>query len=547
MIKNKEKILKISYYVLIVLIICAGAFFRLWHLDSVPPGIHHDEAYNGLDAINAEKNNDYKIFYPGNNGREGLYINLIAFSFKLFGINEFSLRFASTFLGILTLIGFYLLIKQFKLSKLANLMSLFCFSFSFWHLNFSRIVYRGIMVPFLLVWIFYFFYKGYYAKKERLGYLFFILSGLLTGIGLHTYISFRVMPLILVIIIAFFIFFNGKKFIKKYWKGALIFFIGALITATPIIWFFYNQKDQIIGRSSQVSVFSQTQMSTLQAIGKSTLYHLGIFFAAGDPNQRHNHLSYPMLPASWAIVFAFGFLLGLKEIIFSIRNYFKKKPPTKYLDISVLSQAIFWTMLIPGVLSIEGIPHSLRIIGVLPAIFLFIAIPFEYIINLFEKIKHSKNIKLKTKRWIILKMSLGGLIAIFVLGAVMQMILYFTIWANHPKTASSFEKKLFTFGKVVNATEEKKHNFIITTENIAVSDDHKDSSLKTTQFVANEKIQGFVFWKPLEALKSTTCEDALYVFYEADKWLIHQFEKKCPELKASQIKDFQGYDFWIMR
>ena len=48
----------------------------------VPPGVYPDEAKNANDAIETLQTGEYKIFYPENNGREGLWIWLIALSFK---------------------------------------------------------------------------------------------------------------------------------------------------------------------------------------------------------------------------------------------------------------------------------------------------------------------------------------------------------------------------------------------------------------------------------------------------------------------------------
>ena len=35
----------------LLVILALAAFLRLWQLDSFPPGLYHDEAYNGLDAL----------------------------------------------------------------------------------------------------------------------------------------------------------------------------------------------------------------------------------------------------------------------------------------------------------------------------------------------------------------------------------------------------------------------------------------------------------------------------------------------------------------
>lgn len=545
--KNESKIKTSLFYFLLFLILAAGIFFRVWQLDSIPPGLQYDEAYNGVDGIKAFENNDYKVFYKDNNGREGFYINAVGLSLKVFGVNNFSLRLTSAIFGILTLVGFFFLIRELKLSRLSSLLGTLMISFSFWHINFSRTTYRGIMVPFLIVWIFYFFFKGLKVKSFKKSCWYFILSGALTGLGFHSYISFRVLPLILFILLVFFIIIK-KDFIKKQWKNALVFLFSMLLAALPIFIYFYQNPADFTGRSDSVSIFNDPERTFFHSFSVSLGSHLNAFLLAGDTNQRHNHDSLPLLPTVWSIFFVMGFVISLKEIIVSFINRIKKKEPTRLFEISILGQSIFWVMLIPGVLSIEGIPHALRIIGVIPAAFLIAVLPFEYILSLYQKIKKSSLIKLKPWRWKILNISIVGLILIVVTSGFIQSATYFNAWAKDQRTADSFERKLYDLGQLTKNIDRKEHNFIITAEEIYISSDNKESSLKTTEFASYPEIKEFVFWHPFDALKKTTCENALYVFQDADEWLVEQFQKKCPHLKSEKITPEKGlYEFWVIR
>lgn len=188
----------------LVLILFVAGFLRIFELKTLPPGLYPDEAMNGnnaLEAIQADPpNGGYKIFYPENNGREGLFINIQAFFLKLFiGQNDspepWMLRFPSALFGILTVLGVYLLTREMFGAKIsfytkpaqANghgvrseaederaeeqassprwgersglskneilaLLSTFLLAVSFWHINFSRIGFRAIMAPTFLVW-----------------------------------------------------------------------------------------------------------------------------------------------------------------------------------------------------------------------------------------------------------------------------------------------------------------------------------------------------------------------------------------------------------
>jgi predicted membrane-bound mannosyltransferase len=101
--KTNKKII-----ILLGIILVIAGFLRLYALDTTPPGLYPDEAMNANDAFT----NPGKAFYPENNGREGLYMNLVNLSFKAFGPSPFSLRLVSAVIGIFTVLGLYLLSKE---------------------------------------------------------------------------------------------------------------------------------------------------------------------------------------------------------------------------------------------------------------------------------------------------------------------------------------------------------------------------------------------------------------------------------------------------
>jgi len=539
--KNKT-LVQLVFLSMIIAVISAGAFFRFWKLGEIPPGIHYDEAYNGIDAIKTMESGDYKIFYPENNGREGLWIAMIALSFKFFGVSVFTFRMVSAFVGTATLIGFFLLLRRIGLAKLSVFLGLSALCFSFWHLNFSRIMYRGILVPFLLIWIFYFFFQGLSNKKYS--WIWMTGAGLLTGLGFYTYISFRVMPLIFIIIALAYLILQRKKFLKKQWKNILIILAGAVIAVAPLFYYFVSNSGDLIGRSNSVSIFNSQELTLPQAFSKSLLYHLGSFFVYGDPNQRHNNNTLPLIPAVWSVLFAIGFILSLKEIF----QTFKNKNKSELFDASILAQGIFWVMLIPGVMSIEGIPHSLRIIGVIPAIFIFIAIPFDYLLRLYRKIGFSKNLKQKMWRYSVTGISIITISLIIVINGAVQVVSYFYEWAKNEKTIESFDRKIYDFGSLIAQTSSRNNNILVIPEHHNISSNGKESGLKSAELVGYPNIKNFVFRYPLEALKEDSCENIIYLFFEADSDIVKLFEKKCPDLQAEKVKPENGmYDFWVMK
>ena len=93
-------------------IIALATFFRLWQIKTIPPGFYPDEAMNGNNAMEAWDSGNFKVFYPENNGREGLWINMIAPFIAVFGNEPWVPRTIAAIFGILTVLGLFLLTRE---------------------------------------------------------------------------------------------------------------------------------------------------------------------------------------------------------------------------------------------------------------------------------------------------------------------------------------------------------------------------------------------------------------------------------------------------
>ena len=304
-----------KYILLLILII--SIFFRFWQLNSIPPGLYPDEAINGNEALETLKTRDFKLFYPENNGREGLFIWLIAVSFSIFKTSIWSLKFISAVIGVLTVFGLYLLTKELlnqisqnsKTPTIIALLSSFFLAISFWHVNFSRIAFRAILTPFSLVFSFYFFLKGF--RTQKIWNL--IMGGIFFGLGFYTYGGFRMSVILLVIILIFWwLIFKKQKKEKRFLQFAAYTLLSIALTALPIGIYFIKNPQYFIGRASQVSIFSQSNL--LWAFLKSLLLHLGIFNFYGDGNWRHNFSGSPQLFWPIGILFLIGFFVSIREL-----------------------------------------------------------------------------------------------------------------------------------------------------------------------------------------------------------------------------------------
>lgn len=439
----------------LVIIILLAVFFRLYQLTTIPPGLYPDEAMNGNNAIEALGDGSInsflqnaKVFYPENNGREGLFINIQALSIKLFGNEPWALRLVSAIFGVFTVLGLYFLAKELFKKESVALLASFFLATSFWHINFSRIGFRAIMAPFFLVWSFWLLWK--ITEKLELGHLVskptwtlnvqVILSGLIFGLGLHSYIAYRAAPLLL--IPPFLILLKKKSF-----KPMLLFLIGAAISAAPLLFYFYNNPQDFFGRTAQVSIFSLN--SPVFELAKNILKTAGMFFIAGDMNWRHNLAGAPQLWWPVSILFLIG-------IIISIKN----------LRVTSCALLVTWfaVMLLPAVISYEGIPHALRAIIVAPAVMIFCALGLAWLI---EKIilqidKLALKFPESPKQVSRIKKELLVLLFVFLITVSIQAYRqYFIQWAGSPNIYYAFNENYRELGSCVKLSSKDKKKYVI--------------------------------------------------------------------------------------
>src|SRR5262245_27530320 len=184
-------------WVWLLLIVAVAAFLRFYQLDSIPPALSSDEAHNGNDILEALETGHFRVFYPQNAGREGLFINFQAVFVALLGNKAWVLRLPSAIIGVLTVLGLYYLAAELFTVPI-GLAASFFLATSTWHLNFSRIGLRAISAPLFLVWSVYLLVLGLRRKSMPM----LAAAGVVYGLGFHTYTAYRVTPLLIAVILA---------------------------------------------------------------------------------------------------------------------------------------------------------------------------------------------------------------------------------------------------------------------------------------------------------------------------------------------------------
>ena len=412
------------FWTALIAITLLGFGLRIYDIDRIPFGLYPDEAMNGVDALTANETGNYRLFYPDNYGREGLFINIQALSIRAFGPTMPALKFPSIVFGTLAVLGIGLLAWELFQSRYAALIAAFLTATSYWAINFSRIGFRAIMVPFLFSFSFFLFFRGLRTRK----FLPFFLSGLFFGTGLHTYVAFRLAPLILVLLLPF-LALSYESFFRRFWKHALVFILGAGLAAAPMFYLFATEPDVFSSRSAAVSIFSPEVNggNFWGTLGRTVGLSLIKYNFVGDMNWRHNYPPYPVLDPVSGIAFLGGFLFSIVFLLRLLRKRFRENRPDTELVAHAFLLIAFLVMLMPEFLTNEGLPHALRSIGTQPSVFLFSTIPLLF---LFRKANRSQS-----------GMKVGLILFIcIVLGvsAVWNTSKYFVFFANNPAQYASF-------------------------------------------------------------------------------------------------------------
>ena len=526
----------------LILIIGIAFFLRSYNIENVPTGIYPDEAVNATDALNALKTHHFKLFYENNQGREGLFINLQALALGFFGISIFALKFWSMIFGTLTVIGVYLLAQEIWKKQYISLISAYFIAVSFWAISFSRIGFRAIMVPFLLSFSFYFFLRGLRTKS----FISFALSGFIFALGLHTYIAFRLAPLILIIFLIGLIL-SYKNFLAIYWRHALVFIASAFIAAAPMFFDFYQHPDHFNSRASHVSIFSPeiNHGNFWGTLGKTLGLSLIKYNFVGDQNFRHNYAPYPILDPITSAAFLAGFLYLIARTAHLLVRRFRFQDRNRELAINFLFLGWFFTMLMPEFLTDEGLPHALRAIGTIPVVFLIAATPFLWIGERLKNTSHSMKIA-----------TISGIVFILIGLGLFNGFKYLVFYAQNPKQHASFNENYKNIAQYLLALPQSDKKYVYVSSGGILPENNLPIAAQPIAFLTYQKDTHTTFILPdrhvtdgVVSQNETIAAPSVIALMNNDQWFIDDITRQFPHTTIETVDLHPGFasEFTVLR
>ena len=236
---------------ILILIVFLGGFLRIFNLSNSPPSLNWDETALGYNAysISETLRDEYGKVLPiftrsFDDYKSAIPVYLLLPSIKIFGLNEFGVRFPSAFLGVVSIVLVFLITKSlFKDSK-AALASSFVFAIEPWSVHFSRVLHEANIALFFLLLGFLFFL--YSLKKSIL----LIPSIAFFGLSNYTYHSNKlIVPLFFLALIVI----HHKRFAKYSKKIILTSLFTLTVFMVPFVILIF--AGQVFARATSTNIF----------------------------------------------------------------------------------------------------------------------------------------------------------------------------------------------------------------------------------------------------------------------------------------------------
>ncbi|MFN2251116.1 MAG: glycosyltransferase family 39 protein [Anaerolineae bacterium] len=285
-------------------VLLVGFALRLPTPGTAPPGLYHDEAFNGLDAV-ATLGGDLHLFYPANNGREPLHIYLIAAFVAMLGRTPAAIRLAAAFAGTGLIAAVYSL-GAALVGRRVGLLGAALVAVTPWPVILSRVGLRAGLLPLVLALA-----VAATSRGLRTGSRAWLISGgALAGLSLYTYTAARAGPLLL---LAFFAWLLARHRLPKM-RTLGSWLAGAIVVAVPLTVVFAADPSGTVGRVGQVALVggagSELGPGSIASVVDSLGATAGMLFAVGDFIPRHNIPLRPVFGPPAAALAVLGLVLA---------------------------------------------------------------------------------------------------------------------------------------------------------------------------------------------------------------------------------------------
>ena len=336
-----------SNWSIYLMILFVGAMLRFHALPEVTPGVHYDEAANGVLISDIAFREYRPIFITSYTGKEVLFFYWAGAITRLVGSSLFTMRLSSALIGMLTIAATIWLARElFPRRRGVAMWTALFLATHFVHLLFSHLGFRAVTQPLLQSLSLAGLLMAIRTRKIRHA----LLAGCVLGLAAYTYLAIRLFPLVILLWMIALLWRANRQRLSL----LLSYGVSALAVATPLLLYFWRNPETFWVRIGQVSA-DVTPLTYLQNYWRVFL----MLFWRGDPYIRFNLPDLPLLSPLLAIAFLIGLAMMIK----------RREPNTAMVVGAIL------IMLLPTALAINEItPSNIRAIGLFP----FFLLPVAY-------------------------------------------------------------------------------------------------------------------------------------------------------------------------
>ncbi|CAG0973177.1 hypothetical protein ANAEL_01294 [Anaerolineales bacterium] len=367
-------------WLVLALILLVGFWLRFYQIATIPDDLHGDMASHGWVARDFLLGKQHDIFGFGWTATPTIGFLPAFLTMAVFGNNIFGMQMAAVIGGTFSLFAVYLLTwRLFNSHRLATLTTIIV-AINVVHIHFYRLFNMepwplSNFAIFLLI-------DGFKSRR----FTSFGLAGVFIGFSLLMYTSGRALPFILIVFVLYALLFQRKWITQNLW-GFVALVGGIIITMGPALVYYLISWDSFIARSREVYLFSEGVMahllnkyntdSMLTVLLTQIKLSLLMFHQSTDTSSQFGY-PHPMFSSLISPLIILG--LG-----FAIRRW-------KQAGMAFVLIWLAMVMVLGSILTIDA-PFWPRLVGIIPAAALLIAMAIEQILEMGRKVLGSQSVR----------------------------------------------------------------------------------------------------------------------------------------------------------
>lgn len=300
---------------LILVVIFLIAFrLRIYHLTDIPPGLTHDEANHGREALDI-LDGVFLFFFPLNYGSEPLYSYTVAGSMLVLGKNLLALRWVNVVFGLAAIAITYAWVAR-AFNRQTALLAAALMAVSFWPLATSRQALRAGLLPFFMATAVWFFWQILHRVGDRrpatAGRWLVAGFAISVAITLHIYLAARVAWLVFPVFLLYLVLVQRATF-RQVWAPTLVGLALAGLLVTPMFIYLQNHPEALTRLEMLNRPLQDLQTGRFGTLLQNVREALLAFVwpGYGDAFLAYNIPGRPVLDVVTAFFFVIGIFISL--------------------------------------------------------------------------------------------------------------------------------------------------------------------------------------------------------------------------------------------